>query len=190
MMKTTQFFEVLDDVTRKGRWFVCAPEGSDGSAAGMEFIRGEEVVGAASYLARVRQVGEPLDFTFADFGIPIVRREIAVQLEALATNDVQRLPVVVEGERGEYDVLNIRSLVDCMDRKSSLITYWTEADGLPEMVGQYLSVLNPGIIADRTGGHHVFRMSGWVPPIIVDARAGEVLAGVSGIILQPMRVVE
>lgn len=83
----------------------------------------------------VRQAGEALDFTFADFGIPLIRKELADAIGEIASGDVQLIPVYVEGRPEEYRLLNVTAIADCLDAKASQVAYWTEADGVQELVG-------------------------------------------------------
>lgn len=182
-MSTMRYFEVLDDVTRPNRWFVAEPrpQGSRTSIRGTDFIRGEPMDVEGSLAAAVRVHGEALDFTFADFGVPVVRADIAQAIERVAPGDVQRIPVFISGQTESYEVLNVVGLVDCLDEERSKVTYWTDADGIPELVGTYLSVIDPVIDPMRTENRAVFRMNGWFVPLIVNEPVARLLATSTGV---------
>jgi hypothetical protein len=187
---TPSYFEVLDDVHHPGRWYVSEPALPAGpvSVRGTDLIRGEVVNAHGTLAATVRIPGEALDFTFADFGVPLVRSEIGAAIDKAAPGEIQRLPLVIEGCAERYEILNVVGTVDCLDEERSRITRWTEQDGLPELVGTYLSVLDPVIDATRTGGRRVFRIEGWVPPVIVGQEIANLLSGATGIVIQPVDV--
>ncbi|HEY0154080.1 MAG TPA: hypothetical protein VGB92_18850 [Longimicrobium sp.] len=182
-----RYYELQDDVTIPNRWFVREPvAGGAPPVRGNEFLRGTVIQHSGQFFAGLRRPGEPLDFTFADFGVPIVRRDIAERLGSLAEGDLQRIPVEIGGQSGAYDIINVVAVADCLNKKRSKITYWTEADGLPEKVGKCFSVIDPVIDPVRVGAHDVFRIAGWVPPIVVSERVAQVLSGATGVIIHPL----
>jgi hypothetical protein len=147
-----------------------------------------DVEGTLTTATRVH--GEALDFTFADFGVPVVRADIAQAIEKVAPGEVQRIPVLISGEAESYEVLNVLGLVDCLDEARSKVTYWTEADGIPELVGTYLSVIDPVIDPLRTENRAVFRMDRWFVPLIVNEAVARLLATSTGITLQQIQVTQ
>src|SRR5688572_1856763 len=88
----------------------------------------------------VEIAGKPLDYTEAGISIPVVHVRVASMFAELAPNDVQLLPVDVEGQPDQYLILVATRLIRCIDEKASRIRLWTHEDGLPDMVGQYASV--------------------------------------------------
>ena len=71
----------------------------------------------------------PLDFTFAGNDVPVVRKSVAVLLDDICGPDVQGLPVMVEGTRADYKIVNVVSLLPCIDKvRSDIESWWTEAD--------------------------------------------------------------
>jgi hypothetical protein len=58
----------------------------------------------------------------------------------LAPDDVQLIPVDVEGHPDQYLILVATRLIRCIDEKASRIRLWTHEDGVPHKVGQYASV--------------------------------------------------
>jgi hypothetical protein len=188
-----RYYEVIDDVARPNRWFVGEPvlNFDPATVRGTEFLRGNPVDLEGTLRAGITIQGEPLDFTFAEFGVPVVRRAIAERIAAIAPAAVQRIPLIIPERPAEsFEVLNVIVVVDCLDQERSKVTRWSEADGVPELVGQYLSVLDPVVDPSRIGGEAVFRIAGWLPPIIVNERVAQVLAGATGIKIQPIGVVE
>ena len=186
-MPEIQYFELLDDVYRFNRWFVLEPTATAGrTIRGTEFIRGRFVEVDGGFLCQIRSSGELLDFTFADFGVPVLRRAVAQEIHRLAPRSVQLIPVEVLGSREEFAILNVIETADCLNESQSQVTRWTEADGVPKLVGQYLSVLDPVVDPTRTNGSKIFRITGWLPSIVVDSDIALLLTGASGVIVRPM----
>ncbi|MCY1077531.1 imm11 family protein [Archangium lansingense] len=110
----------------------------------------------------VERSGNPLDFSRAAFGTPVVHSRVAAIFTELAPQDVQLVPVDVEGQREEYFILNATRLVKCIDDQASEeVSFWRPEDGLPEKVGTYFSVSGMRIDTSRVGDAQVFRTWGW-----------------------------
>jgi hypothetical protein len=114
----------------------------------------------------LRRVGPPLDFTFGDFEVPVVNRRASRLLADVAGTDIQLVPITVAGHAGEYDIANIVSVVECIDLSRSDVAYWTEEDGLPDMVGKLQMVVDLVIDPDLAEGRHLFRLAGWQVAVI------------------------
>ena len=99
----------------------------------------------------VEIAGKQLDFTEASIGIPVVHVRVASIFTELAPDNVQLIPVDVEGQPDQYLILVATRLIRCIDEKASRIRLWTHEDGLPEMVGQYASVRDLRIDKTKAG---------------------------------------
>ena len=57
----------------------------------------------------VRYGGSELDFTFAGFDVPVVKRTVQEAIERVASSDGQFFPVTVAGIKteGEFSILNV-----------------------------------------------------------------------------------
>jgi hypothetical protein len=119
----------------------------------------------------VEIVGKPLDFTEAGIRIPVVHVRVASMLAELAPDDVQLIPVDVEGQPDQYLILVATRLIRCIDEQASRIELWTHEDGVPDKVGQYFSVRDLRIDKAKVGSAKVFRCEGWPGPLII---AGEI----------------
>lgn len=120
--------------------------------------------------------GQRIDHYHSAFGAIVVSKRLAVQWESIAGADIQRIPAFVEGDSGEWEVINIVSCVDCIDHKRSKITYYT--DKHPERPGKPRGVLRLVLDRERIGNHHIFHPKDWeVVTIVSDAvkRAMEVM---------------
>jgi hypothetical protein len=123
----------------------------------------------------IELTGAPLDFTEAGIMIPVVHVRVASMFAELAPDDVQLLPVDVEGQPDQYLILVATRLIRCIDEKASRIRLWTHEDGLPDMVGQYASVRDLRIDKAKVGGAKVFRPEGWTVALIVSEEIKDAL---------------
>lgn len=123
----------------------------------------------------MRTEGVPLDFTLADFDMPVVRRQISETIWRLVPNEVQRIPASVEGHVEDYDILNVAITRRAVDESKSLITRWNAQHGWPEKVGQYFLVHRLRIDPQSVEGAEVFRLSGWEVAVIVSERVRRAL---------------
>ncbi len=132
-----------------------------------QFTRGTPVHGSDRLRIPVEIAGKPLDFTEANVGVPVVHVRVASLFAELAQEDVQLIPVDVEGHPEQYLILVARRLIRCIDESASRIRLWTHEDGLPEMVGQYASVRDMRIDKARVGSAQVFRPEGWEVVLLI-----------------------
>jgi len=171
-----RFFELADDVSVPHRWDLETPADSQG----LKVDDGQFKLGAAVHIKErlriaVEIAGTPLDFTEAGTSIPVVHVRVASMLSELAPDDVQLIPVDVEGQPDQYLILVATRLIRCIDETASRIQLWTHEDGLPEMVGRYASVRDLRINKAEVGSAKVLRCEGWTGPLIVSEEIHDAL---------------
>jgi hypothetical protein len=171
-----RFFELADDVYVPHRWHLAMPRDSHGQ----KVDDGQFMIGAPVHLKErlsipIESAGKPLDFTEAGISIPVVHVRVASIFAELAPDDVQLLPVDVEGQPDQYLILVATRLIRCIDEQASRIRLWTHEDGLPDMVGQYASVRDMRIDKAMVGGARVFRPEGWMGSLIVSEEIKDAL---------------
>jgi len=110
-----------------------------------------------------------LDFSTAGVGVtPVVHGRLASIFTELAANDVQLLPVDVQGKQDPYYILVATKLIRCIDDKAcGEVLYWLPEDERPEKLGQYRSVAGMRIDRTKVDDAKVFRAWGWKIPLIV-----------------------
>jgi hypothetical protein len=165
---TERFFRLADDVNVPHRWHLAMPT----NRQGLKVDDGQFRLGSPVHLKErlripVEITGVPLDFTEAGIMIPVVHVRVASMFAELAPDEVQLIPVDVEGQPDQYLILVATRLIRCIDEKASRIRLWTHEDGLPDMVGQYASVRDLRIDKAKVGGAKVFRPEGWTVALIV-----------------------
>ncbi len=163
-----RYFRLADDVYVPHRWHLDTPLDSQGHQVDDRQFR----LGAPVHLQERLRIpveirGTPLDYTEAGINIPVVHVRIAPLFAELAPDDVQLLPVDVEGHPDQYLILVTTRLIRCIDEQASRIELWTHEDGVPHKVGQYASVRDMRIDKSQVGSAQVFRCEGWRTPLIV-----------------------
>jgi hypothetical protein len=171
-----RFFELADDVTVPHRWHLAMPRDRHGQKVDDEqFTSGTPVHITERLKIPVESAGKPLDYTEAGISIPVVHVRVASVFAQLAPDDVQLLPVDVEGQPDEYLILVATRLIRCIDEKASRIQLWTHENGIPEMVGQYFSVRDLRIDKAKVGSAQVFRLEGWAVALIISGKIKDAL---------------
>jgi len=171
-----RFFALADDVNVPDRWDLGTPADSHGQKVDDRlFKRGEPVHVQERLRIPVEIAGRPLDYTEAGVGLPVVHVRVASLFAELAPDDVQLIPVDVEGHPDQYLILVATRLIGCIDEQASRIELWTHEDGVPHKVGQYFSVRDLRIDKTKVGGARVFRLEGWRSSLIVSGEIHDAL---------------
>ncbi len=187
-------------------WALGPPWDAVGELEPGAFCQGERL-GIAGELTIPSRPGRPLELTLS-YGVPVATERIASLLGELAAADLERFPARVESMPGTYEVLNVISMIDCIDRErtvgqllipgegwktgtlSSLATTFVgdpEPD-LDESAGYNMEGLSYAIDElrlDTTGieGARIFRVKGWrdLPVVTEDIKAALDEEGVTGV---------
>ena len=157
-----RYFQLDDDKHVPGRWYLGSPLTPDGQELDPRTFTYSRPVDVTGLLRLpLRQPGRPLDFTMADFAMPVARRPLAEQLEQLAPGAVQRVSVAVEGTApGDYEIVTVLREVACVDESETEVVRWTAEMGRPDMVGKYLYLTNIVIDPTKTDDAALFRLAG------------------------------
>ena len=183
-----RYFRLTDDLHVPGRWHLRTPLDMKGQELNpWQFTKAHPVRVDGRPRIPLRVLGQPLDFTLGGLDIPVVHSKAAALLLELAPQDIQLIPVEVEGQTDSFSVLVATRLVQCIDDGASEeVRYWKPEDGRPEKVGQYRVVAGMRIDAAKVGDAQVFRTWGWTVALIVSERIKLALehAGVTGLRFQ------
>ncbi|NVJ03723.1 hypothetical protein HUW63_00480 [Myxococcus sp. AM001] len=170
MPKQSRYFW-LDDEMKGGNWYLGDPVDEAGQEVEdiWEFIQGRPIRPAGCMTFPIREAGKRRDYSTAGVGrAPIVHIRVATIFAEMAPNDVQLIPVNIEGCPDEYQALVATKLIKCIDEKASReILLWKPEDGRPEKVGKYRSVAGMRIDPTKVGDAKVFRTWGWAGALIV-----------------------
>jgi hypothetical protein len=171
-----RFFELSDHVELPHRWQLAMPRDSQGlKVDDGQFMRGTPVHIKERLRIPIEIAGKPLDFTEAGISIPVVHVRVASMFAELAPDDVQLIPVDVEGHPDQYLILVATRLIRCIDETASRIRLWTHENRVAHKVGQYMSVRDMRIDKAKVGSAQVFRCEGWTGPLIVSGEIKDAL---------------
>ncbi|WNZ66013.1 hypothetical protein QEG98_23670 [Myxococcus sp. MxC21-1] len=166
-----RYFKLSDDMSLQGRWLLGDPTDSQGQEVDdpWQFKAGCPVHVEARLKIPTYHPGSPLDYSLAGVGnTPIVHKRVASIFAELAPDDVQLLPIDVDGQSEPYCILVATQLIRCIDDNTSEeVRYWKPEDGRPEKVGKYRGVSGMRIDPTKVGGAKVFRTWGWTIALIV-----------------------
>ena len=165
-----RYFRLLDDITLPGRWELGIPLNALGSEVDdpWAFREGQPVPLQHSLSIPVEHSGMPLDFSLAGFSTPVVSARVAAVFSELAAQDIQLVPVAVQGHEEPYAILVATRLIRCIDDEASEeVIRWKPQDGRPDRVGRYRDVDGMRIDPAQVGDAQVFRTWGWSIALIV-----------------------
>lgn len=126
--------------------------------------------------------GPKVDFNPTAYTTIVISRKLGDLLRSILPNDaVQFLPAQIEGATGDWEVLNILSCVDCLDRQRSLVEYFP-ADH-PEKAGKPRSVMRLIVDPSKAVPHDLFRVDGWSVVVVASERLKRQMesAGITGV---------
>ncbi|WP_338873243.1 imm11 family protein [Myxococcus stipitatus] len=185
MAKRSRYFRLKEDV-QAGNWYLGDLLTLEGQALEdfREFTSGRPVRSDVRLTVSIREPGRQRDFNLAGAGMtPVVHVRAATLFAELAPNDVQLIPVNLEGHSDEYQLLVATKLVRCIDdNASSEVEFWLPEDERPDKLGQYRNVADMRIDPTKVGDAQVFRTWGWAVALIVSEDLKQALerAGITG----------
>ena len=184
------FFEMYDDVYREGRWQlskVCSPSGL---IDGWKFTIGEKYE-SSEPMSVTSEGGASMDFNMTGFNVPIISSVGASIIQQYVQDDVQLIPVEIDGSNSRGDkwfIVNVLKKVKCVNEERSLFTKWTDDDGRPDKTGKFRMVVKLAINNSGLDNIHLFRIEDWKVALIISSELREELdnAGVDGIVYTPV----
>jgi hypothetical protein len=148
------------------------------------FCDGQRIESQGLIRFPVKPDGVSLEFTLASFSIPVVHQRVVHLFERLGHHeDVQFIPVQVEGHGGPYFILNTLCTIRCIDdARCQEVQFWTPDSARPDKVGEYRVVSGMRIDPTKVGDARIFRPWGWVGALIVSEDIKEAMdaEGITG----------
>lgn len=164
-----RYYDLRDDRRSQTRWHLGSPLNPQGSRISpWQFFKGRAL--ELNYVPRfpLSVPGDPLEFCWAAFSIPVVHQRFVEIFHRMRVQDVQFIPTQVDGHRGPYFILNTLREIRCIDdARCEEVKYWRPEDGQPEKLGEYRSVYGLRIDPSKVGDARVFRTWGWDIALIV-----------------------
>lgn len=170
MPNPSRYFRLRQDM-QAGNWSLGDPLDETGNEVEdiWPFAQGQPVQLTGRLTFPVDEPGRSLDYCTAGVGMaPIVHVRVANIFAKLAPDDVQLIPVDVEGRPEQHVMLIATKLIRCIDDEASEeIMYWKPEDERPDKLGQYRSVYGMRIDRSKVGGAKVFRTWGWEIALVI-----------------------
>ncbi|MFY0575866.1 imm11 family protein [Cystobacter fuscus] len=175
MAAQMKYYRIYDDKYIPRRWYLRMPQFDEAGRGEMfdvwRFNDGRRLNIEHPIRISVKPAGVALEFSHA-FGIPIIHRRVVSLFERLdLLNEVQFIPVEVEGQAEPYFILNALQIIRCIDdARCEEVFYWRPEDGEPDRVGQYKNVRGLKVDPAKIGDANIFRPWGWDGILIVSER--------------------
>lgn len=164
-----RYYELVDDRRSQTRWHLRTPVDGQGQPVDpWQFFEGKRIELRGTIQFPVKPTGQALEFTWASFSIPVVHDRFVRLFQRLSVPDVQFVPVQVESHVGPYFILNALRIIRCIDdARCTEVQHWSPADGQPEKVGEYRSVVGLRIDPSKVGDARIFRTWGWDIALVI-----------------------
>jgi len=185
MTMQSKYYEIYDNVYVPGRWHLRMPVNSQGEWIDTwQFNEGRVLEFEGPIRFPVKPAGVALEFTLCSMGIPVVHRRVVSLFERLGLQEeVQFIPVEVEGQTEPWFILNALQVIRCIDdARSEEVFYWLPEDNRPEKVGKYRNVRGLKVDPAKIGDANIFRPWGWLVVLIVSERVKQAMEeeGITG----------
>jgi hypothetical protein len=139
--------------------------------------RGKSFVGTLRL--PISNSGIPLDFYFTAFGVPIVTQTLRPTFQSPIKEDVQFIPAHISGNP-DFFVMNILTLMDCIDQERTEGQRWTTRDHRSDLAGEYRSVDRLVLETKRIDPDaRVFRLK-LAPPLVIIPESTKVSMELTG----------
>lgn len=169
MPRAKRYFDLADDLEIQGRWHLHEPTDDQGrEIEPWRFTEGKPVDISGRLVVPIQYKGRALDYNRTAHATPVVHARVAAIFSELAPQDVQLIPVDIQGHSNQFFILVATKLIRCIDEERSKPVFWTAEHSQPEKVGQYMLFSSDlRIIPSAVGDARVFRLQGWEIALIV-----------------------
>jgi hypothetical protein len=170
-MTTSAFYELaMSDVLDRWRLSIVSDAGGErGLRYGwMDLAWARHVPVVPPLQLIVEKCGERADVSFVRAAIPVLSSRAAEIVRSLTTaSEIELIPAQIAGETAEYFVLNVLSVVRCLDeQKTRYVRKWTKDSIRPDRAGDYRTLLGVVIDPSVAQGHNLFRLGGSLVELI------------------------
>lgn len=187
MTHRPKLYDLHDDVYIPDRWHLRMPlyeeEGQEELFNVGQFKEGQLLTLNKPVRISLKPPGMALEFSHA-FGIPIVHHRVVSLFERLGLHEeVQFIPVEVEGQIEPWFILNALRIIPCIDEaRCEEVVRWLPEDNRPDKMGGYRNVSGLKVDPERTAGARIFRPWGWKVVLIVSESLKQALEqeGITG----------
>ncbi|XXF74983.1 hypothetical protein P2318_18090 [Myxococcaceae bacterium GXIMD 01537] len=132
--------------------------------------------------AQISRPGRERAFVFSAIEkAPIASEAVAIIFRTLAPDDVQLIPVSIEGAAGPHFVINATKVVDCIDEARCQEVQHSTVGSLPDYAGEYRWIYGLRIDPSKTEGAQVFRPRKFKVAFVVSGEVKEALERVGNL---------
>lgn len=160
--KTMKYFRLLDDLNIPNRWFLSSFHLND-SFNIWGFTKAGPTTKDYDGLCIGVSGDIALDFTFADFAVPVINDRTAY---FLPNSEIQLIKVKAN-KLNNLNVLILLHELDCLDEEKSIFKKFDENSSRPDLVGHYRAIYKLFLDKEKCLGYSIFKIKGFVPGIIV-----------------------
>jgi hypothetical protein len=160
-----KYYRLLDDLSVKGRWFLGEIEDQDVDF--WQYLYGKPLKQKPKDKLNiaVNESGNPLDFTYASFEIPIVNEK---GKSVFNKNDVNFYQIANNSFNENYYLGHVLNELECVDEENSTFDKFELNDKIrPDKAGQYKTIyklkLNPNVVYPN----EIFRIKNYSVALIV-----------------------
>ena len=167
------YYDLRSNMRFPGRWVLADPVDEHGQEVDpWQFDEGRLLDPQGKLVLHQAHPGSALDFSFTTLGIAVVHGRVVSLCERLGLEQqVQFLPVHVEGQSEPFFILNVLRVIRCIDdARCEEVQYRRAEDGNPERVGLYRVVSGMRIDPSKVGDSHLFRPWGWTGALVISER--------------------
>ena len=130
-------------------------------------------------LAYIEEDGDRIEFNFTlGEGVPIVSSRVAETLAEIAGGNVERIPVTVEGDGRDWEIINPLPHLDAIDHSKSHVCYYPLSHSDATRAGMPQSVDHLILDPTKIHGEHLFRLKEWVVILIASERVLDALVSI------------
>ncbi|HYO72086.1 MAG TPA: DUF1629 domain-containing protein [Archangium sp.] len=164
-----RYYDLRDARQHPGRWHLGSPvDERENELNPWHFFKGRHLELGGVPRFPLDASGHALDFCWAAFSIPVVHGRFVQLFERLGIQEVQFIPVEVEGHTGPFFILNTLRTLRCIDdARCEEVQYFKPEDEQPEKVGEYKFIAGLRIDPTKVEGTRIFRPWGWTGSLIV-----------------------
>lgn len=177
-----KYFRIISD-DKMNKWRLSMRWKRDGQPIDVwSYVMGRAGQRDPKPLAYIERDGDRIELNFAlGEGVPIVSSRVAETLAQIEGGNLERIPVTIEGDDRDWEIINSLPHLDAIDHSKSHICYYplshTDATraGMPQSVEQL--ILDPTRIQDR----QLFRLKEWDVVLMASERVLDALATINSL---------
>lgn len=179
-----KYYDLMDDRDSHSRWHLGGPLNAQGEPINpWQFFKSRPLELGMAPRFPLDVPGQPLDFCWAAFSIPVVHDRFVRLFQRQKVPDVQFIPAQIEAHTEPHFILNTLRAIRCIDdARCAEVKHWQPEDHQPEKIGQYRVVSGLRIDPGKAGDARIFRTWGWSIALIVseDLKLAIEEAGLTG----------